>query len=281
MFSRRQKEWLKKLIPPTALTLYHHLQRLFYKVKLAYYRITLRGNTYYCPFCKNTFSRFLPDGKNLPVLNQYCVIGGGYRTNCICPGCGSKDRERLLYCYLKQKTGIFSEKPLHVLHIAPEANLKKVLKQHPQLNYINADLNPGAADVQMDITDIPYSDAFFDIILCNHVLEHIPNDGLAIRQLYRVLKPGGQAILQVPFAEALEHTIENPAITHPADRETQFGQFDHVRIYGHDYLNRLQNAGFTIAVFTAANLQNEPDIKKMSLIENEKIFVGYKNSSGG
>lgn len=278
MFSRRQKEWLKKLIPPTALTLYHHLQRLFYKVKLAYYRITLRGNTYYCPFCKNTFSRFLPDGKNLPVLNQYRVIGGGYRTNCICPGCGSKDRERLLFCYLIQKTGIFSETSKRVLHIAPEANLKKVFMQHPQLHYINADLNPGAADVQMDITNIPYPDGFFDAILCNHVLEHIPNDALAMRQLYRVLKPGGWAVLQVPFAEALTQTMENPEITHPADREAHFGQFDHVRIYGHDYVQRLQNAGFTVEVINAADFLDKTAIQKMQLIENEKIFVGYKSS---
>lgn len=278
MFTRKQKETAKQFIPAWVINAYHRLRLVLKEVYLFYFRIAHRGNTYFCPFCNKSYARFLPDGEKASVITKYQIIGGGYRNNCLCPGCGSKDRERLLYLYLQQKTDIFTAHPKQVLHIAPEKNLKKVLQQQPQLHYVNADLNPGAADLQMDITDIPYPDNFFDVVLCNHVLEHIPDDAKAMRELYRILKPNGWAILQVPVAEKLSQTYENPDITHPADRETHFGQLDHVRIYGQDYLQRLQNAGFITSAITAIDLLGKETVAKLSLIENEKVFYAVKQT---
>lgn len=261
-----------------AVRLYHALRVQAVGVYRSFFAQIHKGTTYFCPFCNGCFNRFLPDGATAAVLHQYEVIGGGYRTNCLCPACGSKDRERLLLLYLQQYTKLFTpqQPPLHILHVAPEPQLKKLFQKLPHLQYLNADLNPGAADVQMDITNIPYPDAAFDAILCNHVLEHIPDDAQAMSELYRVLKPNGWAILQVPYAQGLPQTYENPHITRPADRETHFGQFDHVRIYGQDYVTRLTKAGFTVTVLTAKEAVGIENVQKLSLIANERIFVGNK-----
>ncbi|HRI28501.1 MAG TPA: methyltransferase domain-containing protein [Chitinophagales bacterium] len=278
MVSRKLKEHLKQYLPMGAVRLYHALRVQGIRVSHHFFAQIHKGTTYFCPFCNGRFNRFLPDGANAAVLHQYGVIGGGYRTNCLCPACGSKDRERLLLLYLQQYTKMFTpqQPPLHVLHVAPEPQLKKLLQKLPYLHYLNADLNPGAADVQMDITAILYPDATFDAILCNHVLEHIPDDAQAMSELYRVLKPNGWAILQVPYAQGLPHTYENPHITHPADRETHFGQFDHVRIYGQDYVTRLNRAGFSVTVLTAKEAVGIENVQKLSLIADERIFVGNK-----
>ena len=276
MVSRKHKERLKQLVPKGVVQVYHNLRQSANDLYYWSCSIVYRGSTYYCPFCGQSFSRFFPDGDKASVIRQYGVIGGGYRNNCLCPNCLSKDRERLLLLYLQQQSTFFDAVPKSVLHIAPEKNLKELFKQKDYLQYVNADLNPGAADVQMDITDIHYPDSSFDFILCNHVLEHIPNDIQAMRELYRVLKPGGQAILQVPFAENLQVSYEDPTITLPSDREAHFGQFDHVRIYGHDYLQRLSSVGFNVSVYTAQEMLGNSIVQRLSLIPDEKIFVGRK-----
>jgi len=276
MVSRRLKEKIKQLVPTQLVRIYHALRLTFVALYFKYCAIVYRGNTYFCPFCGQGFSRFLPDGEKSEAIARHGVIGGGYRTNCLCPNCRSKDRERMLLLFLQQKTQLFDTSLKSLLHIAPEKNLKKLFRQMPQLRYINADLNPGAADVQMDITAIPHPDSSFDYLLCNHVLEHIPNDAQAMRELFRVLKPGGTAILQVPFAEKLTNTYENFDITNPAEREFHFGQFDHVRIYGHDYPHRLEQAGFNVFVTTALEALGSDAVQKLSLIPDEKIFIGTK-----
>jgi SAM-dependent methyltransferase len=177
------------------------------------------------------------------VLRDKKIIGGGYRERAICPYCRSIDRERLVYFFLN------SRKLLHpgirVLHIAPERNIQRLIKRMGT-EYISADLNSPLADLKMDIQDIPFPDAHFDAIICNHVLEHVTDDLQAMKEFHRVLKPGGWAILQVPFSSVMEKTLEDPTITDPKQRELVFGQANHARMYGLDYPDRLHSTGFTV-----------------------------------
>ncbi len=143
---------------------------------------------------------------------------------------------------------MFTE-PVKLLHLAPEKPLMDLFIKQNNIDYLTADLNPEQVMVKMDITAIQYPDNIFDAILCNHVLEHIPDDRKAMRELYRVLKPGGWAILQVPVSKILEQTYDDITITSPQDREKYFGQKDHVRIYGKDYTQRLKEAGFTVDAY--------------------------------
>ena len=206
------------------------------------------GLRWQCPLCRSRLKAFLPFGCEFPVLRAQQVVGGSRRPNAICPVCGALDRERLLYLYLARKTDLFlpGAAPKRVLHVAPEARLSQVLAAQGHLDYLTADLEPAGVAVRMDVTDIRYPDGHFDVIICNHVLEHVPDDAKAMAELYRTLKPGGWAMLQVPIALALERTHEDPSITAPSAREQAFGQRDHVRLYGRDYRDRLARAGFAV-----------------------------------
>ena len=138
---------------------------------------------------------------------------------------------------------------MKLLHVAPEARVNAILRQAAALDYVTADICPRHATVQMDITQIQFPEDSFDAIICNHVLEHIPDDQKAMSELYRVLKPGGWAILQVPVSATLKETYEDFSITSSELRKEAFGQRDHVRIYAEDYKDRLARVGFQINVF--------------------------------
>ena len=207
------------------------------------------------------------------VENQ--VTGGG-RRYAKCVWCGSVDRDRLVYLYLRDTARIFDLPAANVLHIAPERCLKKVLKQKFGRGYIAGDKFTrgywySGDTVAMDITAIPYPNNTFDLVVCNHVLEHITNDHDAIAELYRVLKPGGVAVLQVPVSAVNRHTIEDDTVITPDDRKRVFGQFDHVRIYGQDYMQRLEAGGFKPQKLDIAHLY--PDA---ALNPAEAIYVGLK-----
>jgi SAM-dependent methyltransferase len=191
------------------------------------------GGKYCCPCCGGRFRKLLSFGS--PRV----------RENVICPGCGSNDRHRLLWMYLKEKTDFFTADN-RVLHFAPEDFLQERFASLPNLDYRSADLRSPLAMDQVDITALPYKDGAFDVILCCHVLEHVPDDRGAMREIHRVLRPGGWAILQVPFQSKREWTYEDPTITGPAERRRAFGQEDHLRIYGQDYSARLGDAGFRL-----------------------------------
>jgi SAM-dependent methyltransferase len=201
-----------------------------------------------CPFCRSRLRRLLPIGLSFPVLEEARVVGGGYRENARCPICRSSDRERLVYLYLSQKTDVFT-RSLKILHVAPEPRLEPRLRAASQSNYLTADISGKNVMVMMDITNIdaPYSG--FDLVLCNHVLEHVVDDRKAMSELYRVLKPGGWAILQTPLSLELRSTYEDFSITSAEGREVAFGQRDHVRIYGQDYEERLRAVGFAVEIF--------------------------------
>lgn len=185
----------------------------------------------YCACCQREASKFQP-------------FGVRPRPNARCPHCGSLERHRMLWMFLASRPGLLEGKQ-RLLHIAPEPVIARLFKEVPGVHYISADLS-SAADVRLDITALPFEDGALDIIVCNHVLEHVPDDRSAMREFRRVLGPRGWAILQSPLEPERPTTYEDFSITHPKDRERAFGQFDHVRVYGRDYFDRLSGAGFEV-----------------------------------
>lgn len=183
-----------------------------------------------------------------------------------CPVCGSGDRERLVYLYLRHRTPVFRE-ALRLLHVAPERRLFPLLARSPNLDYLTADLAPGRAMVRLDITAIPFPEAHFDVLVCNHVLEHVVDDGKAMREVFRVLRSGGWALLQVPISRSLPKTLEDPTICGEREREAAYGQADHVRIYtAADFMARLAAVGFA------------PE--RLEWIEHLQDFGGRENRHG-
>ena len=239
-------------------------------------RAVHRGSRYVCPFCTSTVKAMKPFGFEFPVLKDKHVIGGGLRDNCLCPICGSVDRERLLLLFLRQRTSLFSH-PTRLLHFAPEPQLRAEIARHRNVEYTTADLNRDDVSARVDITDIRFPDASFDAIICNHVLEHIPDDLKAMKELRRVLKPGGWGILQVPISYLLKETYEDPSIVTTEAREQAFGQYDHVRIYARDYADRLSSAGFRVEQFdwtTQGEAFGGPsNSNRFALIPEERVFA--------
>jgi SAM-dependent methyltransferase len=165
----------------------------------------------------------------------------------LCPQCGALERHRLIWLYLTSELGLGS-KPAAVLHFAPEPALEAQLARMPAISYVSGDIDPEVAMEQMDITAIPRPDDSFDLVLCSHVLEHVPDDALAMREMRRVLKPGGAAVLQHPIDPERAQTYEDRSIETAAGRLRAFNQEDHVRIYGADFGERLERAGFAVTV---------------------------------
>jgi hypothetical protein len=209
-----------------------------------------RGCKYECPFCGFNSKGFALGGSNFEVIQLKEIVGAGRRYH-KCFKCRSTDRERLVYMYLKEERKIFEDSSVEkVLHIAPEERLSNELAKAEFKEYVRGDLFEGYTYDEkvenIDVRDIPYPDNYFDLIICNHVLEHVPEDMEAIKELFRVTKPSGFAILQVPISLTQKTTFEDPSITDPSEREKVFGQCDHVRIYGLDYAKKLSRYGFNV-----------------------------------
>ena len=199
--------------------------------------LLLAGNKVEDPINGKTYSRFLPYGYGGTVK----------RKNALSPQTLSLERHRLMWLYLKNKTDFFT-KDVKMLHVAPEQCFYKIFRGMKNLEYITADLNSPLADVKMDLHDIPFGENTFDVIFCNHVLEHVEDDIRCMSELYRVLKPGGWAILQSPVDITREKTLQNPAIVSEDDREKNYWQKDHVRLFGLDYKDKLASVGFKVNV---------------------------------
>ncbi len=221
-----------------------------YRTDLKYtiLRIKYSGRNYHCPVCRSYTRIQKPLGFEFDVIREKQIVGAGVRI-ALCPICNASDRIRLLFLFLKYKTGLYTE-PTRLLHFAPEPALEHILKKQKNIDYLTADLYQEGVMQKIDITAIPYPDQSFDAIICNHVLEHIPDDKKAMHELYRVLSKGGWAVLQVPASKILEKTEEDATVIEPADRERIFGHRDHVRIYGRDYPDRLRQAGFKVEKFS-------------------------------
>jgi SAM-dependent methyltransferase len=191
-------------------------------------------------------------------------------------------RTRLVAYYLEHELLGSSRKLQNILHIAPELWLSGIIRRLENIDYVAADLKPEHYDdtvkpVRADIIDLPWAANSFDLVICNHVLEHVPDDRRAMSELYRVTRPKGLAILQVPIARKLSATIEDPSVQCPIERERRFGQGDHVRIYGADYSDRLRNAGFEIEIFNPLTAWGLNTVEILRLDPAERIFLARKS----
>ena len=218
-----------------------------------------RGNNVECTVCHSTFRKFLPYGRKS-------------RENALCPKCLALERHRLIWLYLERKTDFFTREN-KMLHIAPELCFMDRFEGLPNLDYITGDIESPLAKVKMDIHQIPFEENTFDVIFCNHVLEHVDDDILAMKEMRRVLKPGGWAILQVPFFYPLKkETYEDKSITSPLEREKAFGQDDHVRMFGEDYGARLTSAGFKVTEDKLVMELPKEEVERFALPRQEIIF---------
>jgi len=233
------------------------LQRLA-NLLLPFLDFCYRGSRYTDPINGKSYRSFLPYG--------YVKI----RPNALSPGTLSLERHRLIWLYLQRETNFFKTSA-KLLHMAPEKAFMKRLKKLKNLAYTTCDLESPLADVKTDICDLPFDDTSFDWILCNHVLEHIPNDTKAMQELYRVLKPGGIALLQVPLESNRKETFEDDSIVNKAERTKVFGQYDHVRIYGKDYFDKLRQTGFEVSEIQFGKSLTEAERLRYAVTKDEYI----------
>lgn len=213
-------------------------------------RLIWWGRRHLCPMCGASVRRYLPEGYAFPVLRELDVVGGEHWPDRTCPVCHANTRSRLLWWYLESRLRV-AEGRWRVLHLAPEPCIAQRLRALPGIAYHAADRDPAryafaGPRCALDVTALPFADARFDLILANHVLEHVEDDILALSELRRTLRPGGHALLQVPIAQRLACTLEDAGARTPEAREQRFGQWDHVRLYGLDYPTRLERAGFRV-----------------------------------
>ena len=258
--AERARYSLRRVTPVVVPKAFHpHALRLYLRIVRPLYV----GDTVFCPCCTCSFRDFVP-----------YRIGG---INYLCPGCASFQRHRLLWLFLKQQGDLFTKR-LRVLHIAPEHCFQQPLRHLPNLEYLSADLDSSLAMEKMDITNIQYPANSFDVILCNHVLEHVSDDRLAMREFVRILKPDGWAILQSPLDTSRATTLEDPSIVTPKDRERLYWQADHLRLYGRDYKERLEQAGFAVSVDPFVNSLGEEAIRRFGLAKEEIYFAANRST---
>ncbi|MBC7642589.1 MAG: methyltransferase domain-containing protein [Flavobacterium sp.] len=223
----------------------------------------LKGDKFTDPIDGKSFKMFLPYGY------------GTQRNNVLSPSTLSLERHRLLWLYLQNESDFFVN-PKKVLHFAPEQAFYKLFRNQNNLIYTTTDLLSPLADVKADICNLPFADNQYDVILCNHVLEHIPDDTKAMQELFRVLKPGGMAILQIPQDLKRETTFTDDSIVNQAERAKIFGQYDHVRIYGRDYFDKLRSTGFTVVEEDYTTKIAPELVEKYCLAKGEIIPICFK-----
>ena len=248
--------WVLRHVPRKYLQLVSHFG---VKVLSVFYS----GKGVECSVCGSEFRKFLPYGRS-------------GRDNALCPNCLALERHRLIYLYLQCKTNFFKDN-LKLLHVAPEYCFIDRFEKMKNLDYITADIESPLAKVKMDIHQIPFEDNTFDVAFCNHVMEHVDDDIKAMSELYRVLKPGGWAIIQSPQDWSRATTFEDPTITDPKEREKHYWQDDHLRLFGRDYGKRLEKGGFKVTEdrFVMNELTPE-EVKRFALPANEVIYFCRK-----
>ncbi len=259
------RSFLKNFIPDFILTIYREHSR---KRKIIKYR----GNRVFCPVCQSTFREFAPYGL-IPRANAECVA------------CGVLERHRLIWLYLHERQKVFTTGvKIRLLHVGPQEGFYKRFSEDPDIEYTPCDLSPDLypfgrlAKIQKaDLTCLPFKDNFFDAVICNHVLEHIPDDRHALSEIFRVMKKEAWAILQVPIDQAREKTYEDFSITTRKAREKAFGQYDHVRVYGRDYKEKLEDTGFQVTEDDYAKSFSPEELFHYGLINSEIIYFCIKN----
>jgi len=226
---------------------------------------SLKGNKFTDPIDGKSFRKFLPYGY------------GKQRENALSPSTLSLERHRLMWLFLRDDTDFFTSKEkIKTLHIAPEQCFLDLFRKQTNLEYITSDLESPIADVKADICNLPFDDNSFNVVFCNHVLEHIIDDTKAMQELYRVLKKGGFGIFQIPQDLSREKTFEDNTITNRTERAEIFGQYDHVRVYGRDYFNKLRSVGFEVDEIDYTKKITREKLERYCLMKNEILPVCYK-----
>lgn len=226
--------------------------------------ILYKGDKVECPVCEHSFSKFLSYGSEVK-----------HRENVLCPYDLTLERHRLMWLYLKEETSFFKD-PIELLHIAPEQCFHKTFKNQENLNYVTGDLESPIADLHFDLHEIPLEDNRFDVIFCNHVLEHVEDAMQCMKELHRVMKPGGWGIMQVPQDLSREETYEDSTITSPEEREKHFWQKDHLRLFGKDYPQWLMKAGFEVDEFVVTKEFSKEEIERFRLMAHEILYIVRK-----
>lgn len=226
---------------------------------------------HYCLICGERINDFLPFGEELEIFKSHHIIGGGKRRHALCPSCGCLDRNRWCMYILMHDTEIMN-KPCTVLHFAPEEGITKLIGTNKECTYYSADLRKNQAMLQVDLTDILFRDSTFDYIIVNHVLEHISDEGTAIREMKRVLKEDGIIVMSVPVCTD-QDTYEDASVVNEKDRELKYGQKDHVRLYGKDYKERLESYGLSVQVKTPLQILSCAEIEKYGFIKDDVILL--------
>jgi hypothetical protein len=216
----------------------------------------ISGSAFACPVCGGRYRGFLPFGLN-------------GRRNARCPGCGSLERHRFMWMHLRDRHRLMQRR-LRLLHIAPEQCIHEVLSANPALRYVSVDMFDPAADRTADLTALPFGDASFDFAICSHVLEHIEDDRAAIAELFRVLAPGGRAVVMVPIEMDRPETYEDASINTADGRDKAFGHPYHVRICGADYPDRLRREGFEVELIYSRSMT--PHMRRVWRINKTVLF---------
>lgn len=228
--------------------------------------ILYKGNKVECPVCERSFSKFLSYGSDV-----------AHREGVLCPYDLTLERHRLMWLYLKNHSDFFTAEKLDVLHIAPEQCFHKKFKEQSNLNYLTGDLVSPIADLHFDLHEIPLEDNRFDVVFCNHVMEHVDDALQCMKELYRVMKSGSWAIIQVPQDFTRETTYEDRSITSPEEREKHYWQKDHVRLFGKDYPNWLEKAGFRVEVFDKEAAFGQDLINRYRIMPTEVLYIFHKD----
>jgi len=240
----------------------HYLQHVSHFF-LQFFSLFIRGNNFEDPINGLTYRKLLPYGRMKS------------RKNAIAPDSMSLERHRLLWLYLKEKTNFFSKK-LKFLHIAPEYCFIDIFKKMDNLDYTTGDLISPWADIKMDVHDIPYKDNTFDVVICNHVLEHVDDANKVMSEFYRVMKPGGWGIFQVPIDQNNPYTQEDKNILDPKERERLYWQSDHLRLFGLDYGQKLSKVGFKVTEDDFVNKLDPNLVIRYALPKGEIIYFCEK-----
>ena len=205
---------------------------------------------------------------------MFISVGHPPRWDARCPQCGSRERHRLTHLWITEGGGN-KLAGMRVLHFAPERAVARQMRDNPL--YETADLHQKGVTHRIDITGVPLPDASYDVVIAHHVLEHIDDDHQAMRELFRLLKPGGTAVLSVPINATRAHTYENKAITTPEQRFAHFSGEDHKRYYGLDFADRLAGIGFRVTIF---RMSPEEEVR-YGLLRNEWITIAAKPAAEG
>ncbi|MFD1553207.1 SAM-dependent methyltransferase [Putridiphycobacter roseus] len=227
--------------------------------------LVYKGDKVECPVCEHKFRKFLSYGSDV-----------AHRDNVLCPYDLTLERHRVMWLYLKQKTDFFTKPDLKVMHIAPEQCFHGKFKKQKNLDYVTGDLLSPIADLHFDLHDIPLEDNQYEVIFCNHVMEHVKDDLQCMKELYRIMKPGGWGIMQVPIDTSRTTTYEDWSITTPEEREKHFWQYDHVRLYGLNYPDRLREAGFNVEVVDFSKELPTEVFERYRIPKSEVLYIVSK-----